>query len=91
MVLFISESTVKTHVRRILDKLEAANRTEAVARAAHCSGDSEHRRCGLAVERIGVRDWPGRRAVRPVCAEGPELELFQSGARYTEIKKYNLM
>jgi two-component system nitrate/nitrite response regulator NarL len=32
--LIISESTVKTHVRRILDKLEAGNRTEAVARAA---------------------------------------------------------
>lgn len=32
--LFISENTVKTHVRRILKKLNVANRTEAVARAA---------------------------------------------------------
>jgi DNA-binding NarL/FixJ family response regulator len=31
--LVISENTVKTHIRRILDKLEAANRAEAVARA----------------------------------------------------------
>ncbi|OGO67975.1 MAG: hypothetical protein A2Z49_06615 [Chloroflexi bacterium RBG_19FT_COMBO_56_12] len=31
--LFISENTVKTHVRHILDKLEAANRAEAVSRA----------------------------------------------------------
>lgn len=32
--LVISESTVKTHVRHLLEKLEASNRTEAVARAA---------------------------------------------------------
>jgi len=31
--LFITENTVKTHVRHILDKLEAANRAEAVSRA----------------------------------------------------------
>lgn len=31
--LFISENTVKTHVRHILDKLEASNRAEAVSRA----------------------------------------------------------
>ena len=31
--LFISENTVKTHVRHILEKLEAANRTEAVSKA----------------------------------------------------------
>lgn len=31
--LIISESTVKTHVRHIMEKLDAANRTEAVARA----------------------------------------------------------
>lgn len=31
--LVISENTVKTHVKRILDKLEASNRAEAVARA----------------------------------------------------------
>lgn len=30
--LFISEGTVKSHIRHILDKLGAANRTEAVAR-----------------------------------------------------------
>ena len=30
--LFISENTVKTHVRHILEKLEAANRTEAVSK-----------------------------------------------------------
>jgi DNA-binding NarL/FixJ family response regulator len=31
--LFISENTVKTHVRRILEKLDAGNRTEAVSKA----------------------------------------------------------
>lgn len=31
--LFISENTVKTHVRHILEKLEASNRTEAVGKA----------------------------------------------------------
>lgn len=31
--LFISENTVKTHVRHILEKLDAANRTEAVSKA----------------------------------------------------------
>jgi DNA-binding NarL/FixJ family response regulator len=31
--LFISENTVKTHVRHILEKLEAANRAEAVRKA----------------------------------------------------------
>ncbi len=32
--LFISENTVKTHIRHILKKLEVSNRAEAVARAA---------------------------------------------------------
>ena len=31
--LFISDNTVKTHVRHILEKLEAANRAEAVSKA----------------------------------------------------------
>ncbi len=31
--LIISESTVKTHVRHIMEKLDASNRTEAVARS----------------------------------------------------------
>lgn len=31
--LFISDNTVKTHVRHILEKLDAANRTEAVRKA----------------------------------------------------------
>ena len=31
--LFISENTVKTHVRHILEKLEALNRTDAVIKA----------------------------------------------------------
>jgi DNA-binding NarL/FixJ family response regulator len=33
--LFISENTIKTHVRHILAKLEVNNRAEAVAKAAH--------------------------------------------------------
>jgi DNA-binding NarL/FixJ family response regulator len=33
--LFITENTVKTHVRHILEKLEASNRAEAVSRALH--------------------------------------------------------
>jgi DNA-binding NarL/FixJ family response regulator len=33
--LFVSENTVKTHVRHILEKLEAANRAEAVSKAVH--------------------------------------------------------
>lgn len=33
--LFISDNTVKTHIRRILDKLDASNRAEAVARATN--------------------------------------------------------
>lgn len=32
-VLFISENTVKTHIRHILEKMEVNNRAEAVARA----------------------------------------------------------
>ena len=32
--LFVSENTVKTHIRHILDKLEASNRAEAVSKAA---------------------------------------------------------
>lgn len=32
-LLFISENTVKTHIRHILDKLAASNRTEAVTKA----------------------------------------------------------
>jgi DNA-binding CsgD family transcriptional regulator len=31
--LFISENTVKTHIRHILEKLESSNRTEAVSKA----------------------------------------------------------
>jgi DNA-binding NarL/FixJ family response regulator len=31
--LFVSENTVKTHVRHILNKLEASNRAEAVSKA----------------------------------------------------------
>jgi LuxR family maltose regulon positive regulatory protein len=31
--LFISLNTVKTHVKNILSRLEAANRTQAIARA----------------------------------------------------------
>jgi DNA-binding NarL/FixJ family response regulator len=31
--LYISENTVKTHVRHILEKLEASNRAEAVIKA----------------------------------------------------------
>ncbi len=31
--LFVSEATVKTHVQRILRKLDAASRTQAVAKA----------------------------------------------------------
>jgi DNA-binding NarL/FixJ family response regulator len=31
--LYISENTVKTHIRHILDKLESSNRTEAVGKA----------------------------------------------------------
>lgn len=30
--LFISDNTVKTHVRHILEKMEASNRTEAVSK-----------------------------------------------------------
>jgi len=33
--LYISENTVKTHVRHILETLEAANRAEAVSKATH--------------------------------------------------------
>jgi DNA-binding NarL/FixJ family response regulator len=32
--LYISENTVKTHIRHILEKMEVSNRAEAVARAA---------------------------------------------------------
>ncbi len=32
--LFVSENTVKTHIRHILDKLDAANRAEAVSKAS---------------------------------------------------------
>ena len=31
--IFVSEATVKTHVQRILRKLDAGSRTQAVARA----------------------------------------------------------
>jgi DNA-binding NarL/FixJ family response regulator len=32
-MLFISDNTVKTHIRHILEKMEVNNRAEAVARA----------------------------------------------------------
>jgi len=32
--LFVSENTIKTHIRHILDKLESSNRAEAVSKAA---------------------------------------------------------
>jgi DNA-binding NarL/FixJ family response regulator len=35
--MFISENTVKTHIRHILEKLEVSNRAEAVARASQLS------------------------------------------------------
>ncbi len=35
--LYISENTVKTHIRHILEKMEVNNRAEAVARAAQMS------------------------------------------------------
>lgn len=38
--LFISEGTVKTHIRHILRKLDAGNRTEAVARYRHLTAGS---------------------------------------------------
>jgi len=31
--LYVSNNTVKTHVRKILDKMNASNRTEAVSKA----------------------------------------------------------
>jgi DNA-binding NarL/FixJ family response regulator len=34
-LLFISDNTVKTHIRHILEKLEASNRAEAVSKAVH--------------------------------------------------------
>jgi DNA-binding NarL/FixJ family response regulator len=37
--LFVSESTVKSHVKRILHKLPAANRAEAVYRYTQMSGE----------------------------------------------------
>lgn len=33
--LYISENTVKTHIRHILEKMEVSNRAEAVAKALH--------------------------------------------------------
>jgi DNA-binding CsgD family transcriptional regulator len=42
--LFISENTVKTHVRHILEKLDASNRAEAVSKAIQLGvigGDAE--------------------------------------------------
>jgi DNA-binding NarL/FixJ family response regulator len=33
--LFVSENTVKTHIRHILEKLDASNRAEAVSKASH--------------------------------------------------------
>ena len=40
--LFISENTVKTHVRHILEKLEASNRAEAVSKAVQMGLISSH-------------------------------------------------
>jgi LuxR family transcriptional regulator, regulator of acetate metabolism len=41
--LFVSESTVKSHVKRILHKLPAANRAEAVFRYMQLSGERSRR------------------------------------------------
>lgn len=56
--LFISEATVKSHVRQILRKLGASNRTEAVARMRDLSGSS-----GLDAS-PSLRDVPVLAAVR---------------------------
>ena len=32
-LLFVSENTIKTHIRHILEKLDASNRAEAVSKA----------------------------------------------------------
>jgi DNA-binding NarL/FixJ family response regulator len=42
--LFVSENTVKTHVRHILGKLEASNRAEAVSKAGQMGLIRQHNR-----------------------------------------------
>ncbi len=41
--LFVSENTLKTHVRHILEKLEAANRAEAVSKATQMGLIKNHK------------------------------------------------
>jgi DNA-binding CsgD family transcriptional regulator len=49
--LVVSESTVKSHIKRILRKLPAANRAEAVYRYTRLAGEDRHARPAAAARR----------------------------------------
>ncbi len=81
--LYISENTVKTHIRHILEKLEAANRTEAVSKAMQMGLDLEGRLGGFLFSAVLS---PEIGAIEPHFVKGPGSLAALAQKRRGDIK-----